>query len=1115
VYFVRLCALRHRRLAHCLGLLFASASLAVAAGSSLDALYKGFQDPPATYSVSPYWFWNGKITGAETRRQIGEMVRQGVRGAVIMNWAGLEPAYLSEAYWREVGTALDAAREAGLTLNFSDEYLWPSGQVWDYAALNREPSRVVRLHPEYRMRRLTLAETGGEPEVVVAARVDGSGVVDEQSLTLVPTAQRREWRAPSAGWKLFTYTAVPAFERGTRVDLLNPAAVRVFIDLVYAEFARRFPQHLGSTIKFFLSDHEGTYGAPLPFTPALWDTFRKRHGYDLRIFLPLVDRATPRAAKVRQDYLETIGHLYATSFVGQVTEWCRQHGVQHGHSDIEESLRYQVAWTADMFALWRASSAVYIDALVERGRMPVDFMEALSVAHFEGNPLMVENQGLTGNDSYWSLEKARRGTNMCLLWGVNRLIPHYFEYDPEHIQYPPSWFLTQPLWRYFHHYADVGRRGLFMNAQGRHNARVAIYYPLESAFAGSESLFREGGRDFGHWRNQMDQTQDYYSALQLELSRQGWEYHMLDSHYLQKAQVAGGKIELAGERFGTLLLPPMTHLAASSAERIRRFAEAGGLVLALGAQPAGLDGVRMRRFPIRDHKLFMDRLNYAVQIEVPEPVREDLAPLLDALRAADPPEVEIVQGTRDHLFFSHRSTEGADWYWAVNDSDTARRVTVRFPAPGTFEKWDAETGQRFTLPARGSTVTLDFGPWDAYFVVRHAGLVSAPPRVSDGARRVLLEVPNSGWQFTPESPVRVPYARIDGSADPVWLAPERLANRNWWLAGPYPYLDHGSFLDAFPPENGFDARDPVWKWFESPSYNVKPQAGKGIYYAFVNVWSPIAQRARAAVVAYDGVMLWWNGKLEFTVHDHPPFVNVRDAWAHRPPIEIRQGWNTLLLKIGPASAGATGFMFRATDDQGNTLRNLVYSRDQALTPAKPRRVHISVDAPPGTAGPSLTEDIAEDAIPERAISFAPRTSTITLASWTDSTLAHYSGTAIYETTFALTEVPPGERLVLDLGAVGLAAEVWINDRKVGECAWRPYELDITKFARRGANHLRVRVANSNAGWMAQGDAIYPYGSWGVKFRTERERLTTLHPNGLEGPVRILAIRPERAAPAKN
>ncbi len=121
----------------------------------MDALYQAFRDPPASCSISPYWFWNGKVTAAESRRQIREMVRQGVRAVVVFNWAGLEPDYLSDAYWDQVGAALDAAREAGLTLNFADEWLWPSGQAWVYTSPDREPSRVLQLHPEYRMRRLT------------------------------------------------------------------------------------------------------------------------------------------------------------------------------------------------------------------------------------------------------------------------------------------------------------------------------------------------------------------------------------------------------------------------------------------------------------------------------------------------------------------------------------------------------------------------------------------------------------------------------------------------------------------------------------------------------------------------------------------------------------------------------------------------------------------------------------------------------------------------------------------------------------------------------------------------------------------------------------------------
>lgn len=1100
-------ALRSVRAIVCLTLLCTCFLLARGVASErLDTLYRSFQNPPAAYSISPYWFWNGKITETETRRQIAEMVRQGVLGAVIMNWAGLEPAYLSEAWWSEIGVALDAAHDAGLTLNFADEYLWPSGHARDYGSLQPEPSRVLQIHPEYRMRRLTLTEEDAEAEVIVGARLNANGEIDDRSLVVVPAGELQNWKTAHPGWKLYRYTAVPAFERGMRVDLMNPAAVRVFIDLVYGEFARRFPQHLGSTIRFFVSDHEGTYGAPLPFTPALWETFEQRHGYDLRAYLPIVDQVSPRAAKVRQDYLETIAYLYSTNFVAQVTEWCRRHGVEHGHSDIEETLRFQVAYTADMFSIWRASSAPYIDALLERGRMPIDFMEAVSVAHFENRPMMVENQGLVGHDSYWSLEKARRGTNMCLVWGVNRLIGHYFAYDPNHLQYPPSVFLEQPLWRYFHHYADLGRRALFLNSQGRHNASIAIYYPLESAFAGSESLFREGRRNMGRWENPMDQTQNFYTSLQLELSRQGFDYHILDSYYLQHARLEAGKLELAGEQFSTLILPPMSHIDAGSAERIRRFVEQGGLVLALGPQPVVLDAVSISRFPIREHPPLMARLDYTIQIEVPQPIREDLAPLFEKLRRAEAPTVQILEGTRDHLFFSHRADDEIDWYWAVNDSDSPRSATVRFARGGVFEKWDAVTGERFALSQDSSGITLEFGPWDAYFVVRHEGPARAR-RVPGGTRRVLTALPETGWRFTPESPIRVPYAKLENSEDLVWLAPERLANRNWWLAGPYPYLDHSSFFDVFPPETQpFDDADGVWQWYESPSYNVQLPGAKGIYYAFVNVCSPVSRKARAAIAAFDGVTLWWNGKREFTAFEHAPFVNVRDAWAHRPPLDIRQGWNTLLLKIGPAQGGPTGFLFRISDENGHTLRDLVYSRNQMLPATPERRVRMRVEAPPGSAQPSIDTKIAESAIPEQPISFAAHSTTVTLAPWTDSTLANYSGTALYEREFVLPRKPEDERILLDLGVVGLAAEVWLNGRKAGERVWRPYEIDITDFVRPGANRLLVRIANSNAGWLAQGDALYTPGSWGMKFRSERERLKTLYPNGLEGPVRILAVR---------
>jgi hypothetical protein len=609
-----------------------------------------------------------------------------------------------------------------------------------------------------------------------------------------------------------------------------------------------------------------------------------------------------------------------------------------------------------------------------------------------------------------------------------------------------------------------------------------------------------------HWGNAMDRTQDYYTALQLELARHGFEHHILDPHYLRQATLGKGALELAGERFTFLILPPMTDIAPESAERIRRFVAAGGTVAALGPQPAALDGVTLQRLPIGDHKRFMDKLSYTEPIRPTPGVLDDIAPLLAMLRRTHPPNVEIAGGERGSLRFSRRSTRDGEWWWAVNDASEPRSVTARFAGAGAVEKWDPTTGERSPLPASEAGVRLDFGPFDAFYVVRRAGAAPAPS-AAPAPLRVLLQLPRSGWRFTPESEIRVPYARVAGAAEPVWLAPERLANRKWWMAGPYPDDDHRGLYQPFPPESGFREGDAAWKWIESETAAVRTPERQGVFYAFVNVWSPEARQGRAAVAVADSIRLWWNGRLELTAHLHPPFVNLRDPWSYRPAIEIRKGWNTVLLKMASASSGANGFLFRITDETGATLRDLVYTQGRTPPePAAPRRVRLQVDAPPGTRDPSIDREMEERAIPEQPFAFAPATTPFTLACWTDSSLAHYSGSALYEIDFTLDAAPSGERLWLDLGAVGLAAEVWINGEKVGERVWRPYELEVTGRVRRGTNRLRIRVANSNAGWMAQGDPIYERGAWGVKFSSERDRLRTLRPNGLEGPVRLLAGR---------
>ena len=161
----------------------------------------------------PYWYWNGRITPAETRRQIQAMIDQGVYQAVVFPWDGMEVRYLSEDYWRQFGAALEIARQLHFTLNFADEFDWPSGHAWDFWLNKPELSRVLSNHPEFRMKRLKYTEKvvdgpsslgTSSPEIpflLVAARIDPNGKLDADSSRIVTP----DWRVPDGKWLITSY----------------------------------------------------------------------------------------------------------------------------------------------------------------------------------------------------------------------------------------------------------------------------------------------------------------------------------------------------------------------------------------------------------------------------------------------------------------------------------------------------------------------------------------------------------------------------------------------------------------------------------------------------------------------------------------------------------------------------------------------------------------------------------------------------------------------------------------------------------------------------------------------------------------------------------------------
>ncbi len=716
-------------------------------------LYQGFQDPPHAYSPMPFWFWNGKMEGPKIQAQIRKMVGEHVYGAFLYGFNRLETPYLSEEWWQAIGAGLEESKRSGFSFNFVDEYAWPSGEARNIWMPGNQHSEVLSRKPEYRMKSLAFKTelfkgpravtipSSPAMQAVVAARWKGSKQIDGQSLRVLATegsAQSLNWTVPEGDWIVVSFFLEPSMGfDGGQVDLLNPDAMKLFFDLTYGEFHRRFGSYFGNTVHFGFADHEGDYGFRIAWTPRLFQEFQTRKQYDLRKVLPLlIFDGGDFSIKARCDYLDTVTQLYSEAFWNGITNAAQELGIGRTGHGWEETLQFGAALEGSQFAVERGLNPVGVDSLKDSGRQALCFKVAQSVADFEGRRFLCEHEGLHGTDSYLDLEGIRQVTNAIATWGVDLFVPHAFNYDAAQANLPPDW-INQPYWPYFHYYADYVRRLSFMNGESRHVAPILLYYPMTSIWAHMDPVFSgevayQQVYDPKAWRNVTTSIDDYYARLILELVDHQWDHAIADDDYLEKAKVEGSELVIGPQRFKAVVLPPLTTLRRSTLKKLIEFYQAGGTVFAIHILPdssreAGgndviiKEGIAQLFGPEQGRHVgaFVERqstgggktcfVNYQV---------DTLIERLDVHLAKD---VRVMEGPETHLPYQHRHKFGQHYYWIVNDTERSRVNRVLFSQLGVPEKWDALTGERTPLfyinRPNGTEVRLTFAPWDAYYVV--------------------------------------------------------------------------------------------------------------------------------------------------------------------------------------------------------------------------------------------------------------------------------------------------------------------------------------------------------------------------------------------------------------
>ncbi len=434
-------------------------------------------DPPREHSLLPFWFWNDDLQLNELTRQIDDFESHGVFGFVLHPRVGLPRhlGWMSDGLLARMRHALEEARRREMQVILYDEGMYPSGSA---------SGQVVAGNPEFRCRcidRLRADQPVPAGANVVAEVPDRHGdrwtIIDRP----VDAVIRGLHYLDEAAWSGRPDDEPPEDEPPA-ADILNPAAVRAFIELVYDRYNREFAEFFGTTVTGIFTDEPGLLGrcrevGIRPGTSGILDHVHRLAGRDLTPSLnALWDDDEPDARRVRSEYHRAVRARTEETYYRQLSEWCAAHGVDLcGHpgqpTDLGQERWFQVP---GQDLVWRSVLPDSPSAL--EGRESTQAKCSSSAARHLGRRFN-SNECFGAYGAEFDEREMVGLANWCFVRGVNRLYPHAFYYSvrgPRLYERPPDVGPNSPWWDRYLPFARSCRWLGWLNTDSNHVCSVAI-----------------------------------------------------------------------------------------------------------------------------------------------------------------------------------------------------------------------------------------------------------------------------------------------------------------------------------------------------------------------------------------------------------------------------------------------------------------------------------------------------------------------------------------------------------------------------------------------------------------------------------------------------------------
>ena len=469
----------------------------------------------------PFWFWNDTLTEGEIARQMREFKAHGVDGFVIHPRLGLDPEipYMGEKWLYFVRYAVALAKELGMKVMLYDEAMYPSGSC---------AGQVVAENPDFCAKGLKMADS---PALTEGEMLVGQTDYDGKPVFFIQTPTRGTIRGVYYGQDDGEPGAPPA------ADLLNPEAVATFIRLTHQRYYDALAEFFGDPIIAIFTDEpslagRGALPGLIPWTAELWQDFTSL-GYDESHLPALFIEADEAAARVKQDYLQLLFERMGRSYYGQISDWCRDHGILlAGHpeksSDIDLLSRFgipcqDIVWRylypgeptnvrGEHSTMGKCAS----DSARHRGKRR-NGNECFGVCGHRDNPYAFERA-----DMKWYLD-------WLFARGCNLIIPHAFYYslrDKRREERPPEVGMHSVFWSEYKEISDYVKRCCAFNTDSVNVTDVAV-------------LCTE--RDLPH------------EAVRVLYENQV-EFNYLERSLLDKVEVADGEGRIANQAYRVMII---------------------------------------------------------------------------------------------------------------------------------------------------------------------------------------------------------------------------------------------------------------------------------------------------------------------------------------------------------------------------------------------------------------------------------------------------------------------------------------------------------------------------------------------------------------------------------